>query len=205
MRVGKSVRKAIDEMQSGDTEAAMLHACNAVDGTARKAYPTLLSKERFIRLLRENYSILGPMGAPGLDLASVRFPVSAPGFRTADGLADIAEIIYAIHRCAHGHGDELPQGFELMSDANGPPRRTQMIFGDGRVHLSDRIVYGLLAVAVLSPLNIGEQIAQTYFLSYGGKEIMVIRDWWGRAADFPSIVSTDPVPKLQIKLPPTRV
>lgn len=176
----------------------MLHACNAVDGTAKKAYPSLPNKARFIRLLRENYGILGPMGAPGLDLASIRFPVSAPGFRTADGFADIAEIIYAIHRCAHGHGDELPQGFELMPDANGPPRRTQMIFGDGRVHLSDRIVYGLLAVAVLSPLNVTEQIPKNYFLSYGGKVTMVIHEWWGRAADFPYVVSTDPVPILQI-------
>jgi hypothetical protein len=38
MDVGNSVRKSIDDWKSGDLDAAMLHACNAVDGTARKAY-----------------------------------------------------------------------------------------------------------------------------------------------------------------------
>jgi hypothetical protein len=191
-------------MQSGDAEAAMLHACNAVDGTARKAYPALLNKERFTRLLRENYGILGPMGAPETDLASTHFPVTARVLRTPDGSADIAEKICANHRCVHGHGDELPQGFELMSDAIGPPRRTQMILSDGRVHLSDRIVYGLVAVAVLSSLNATEQIPNNYFLSYGGNVTMVIHEWWGRAADFPSVVSTDPVPILRINFPSTK-
>jgi hypothetical protein len=36
MNVGESVRKAIDDWEHGELEAAMLHACNAVDGTAKK-------------------------------------------------------------------------------------------------------------------------------------------------------------------------
>ena len=34
--VGNSVRKSIDDFEHGETDAAMLHACNAVDGTAAK-------------------------------------------------------------------------------------------------------------------------------------------------------------------------
>jgi hypothetical protein len=75
MKVGDSVRKAIDDWEDGESEAAMLHACNAVDGTARKVYPQLGNKERFTRLLRDHYSVLGPMGAPGIDLEDTRFPV----------------------------------------------------------------------------------------------------------------------------------
>jgi hypothetical protein len=78
MNVGNSVRKAIDDWELRELEAAMLHACNTVDGTAKKLYPTLGSNKRFTRLLRENYGILGPMGMPGIDLAETRFPVSVP-------------------------------------------------------------------------------------------------------------------------------
>ncbi|PYK80880.1 MAG: hypothetical protein DME38_01920 [Verrucomicrobia bacterium] len=68
MNVGNSVRKAIDDWERGETDAAMSHACNAVDGTAKKVYPSLGSNARFTRLLRDNYAILGPLGMPGINL-----------------------------------------------------------------------------------------------------------------------------------------
>jgi hypothetical protein len=74
MKVGHSVRKTIDEWEQGDLEAAMLHACNAVDGTARKLYPTESSNARFTRFLRENYEVFGPMAAPGLDIGQFDGP-----------------------------------------------------------------------------------------------------------------------------------
>ena len=40
MNVGNSVRVAINDWEQGETEAAVLHACNAVDGTAAKTFPT---------------------------------------------------------------------------------------------------------------------------------------------------------------------
>jgi hypothetical protein len=41
MEVGRSVSKAIADRLAGDMDSAMLHACNAVDGTAKKIYPSL--------------------------------------------------------------------------------------------------------------------------------------------------------------------
>ena len=75
MNVGNSVRKAIDDWGQGEAESAMLHACNAVDGTAKKLHPQLGSNARFTGFLRNNYGILGPMAAPGMDLTETRFPV----------------------------------------------------------------------------------------------------------------------------------
>lgn len=115
MDVGNSVRKAIDDWSMGDLEPAMLHACNAIDGTAKKAYPNVGNNERFTRLLRDNYSILGPMGAPGIDLVEIRFPVTLKNPKAPGGKPDIADVIYGVHRCTHGHGDEIPDGFELSA------------------------------------------------------------------------------------------
>jgi hypothetical protein len=194
MNVGESVRHAIDDWQAGKLEAAMMHACNAVDGTAKKLYPHAGVGARFTRLLRENYDeILGPMGAPGIDLHGTRFAVKvkAPG-----GKIDIAEVIYGIHRCTHGHGDELPDGFDLLPDASDQPRRTGMLVSvdGGAVRLSDRIIFGLLAVAILCPANADQRVPDGYRLFYSNTEVLPINDWWGRAADFPQILATDPQP-----------
>jgi hypothetical protein len=153
MIVSQSVRHAIDDWEERKFESAMLHACNAVDGTADKLYPGRGNRERFTRTLRENYGILGPMGAPGIDLVQTRFPVTVKGPTAPDGKPDLADVLYGIHRCGHAHGDELPDGFELLQDAAGPTRVTRMLIERGKVRLSDRVIFGLLAVAVLSPVN----------------------------------------------------
>jgi hypothetical protein len=165
--VGNSIRKAIDDWQQGELDAAMLHACNAVDGTAAKSYPRLGSRRRFTRLLRENYLVLGPMGAPGINLDETRFPVKVKR-RTAEGdQPDFADVLYGVHRCCHGHGEALPGGFDLIHDASGPPRRTRMEVKDGSVRFSDRVIFGLLAVAVLAPVNSDQRVPDGYFLTFG--------------------------------------
>jgi len=199
MNVGNSVRKAIDDWEHGELESAMLHACNAVDGTAKKLYPTLRSNnERFTRALRENYGILGPMGAPGIDLVATRFPVTVKRPTALGGKPDIADVIYGVHRCTHGHGDELPDGFALIQDATGPKRLTRMEIERGKVRLSDRIIFGLLAVAVLSPSNKDQAVPDGYYLTFGESEKLVINKWWGRTIDFLPIAARDPTPQVKL-------
>jgi hypothetical protein len=160
MNVGDSVRKAIDDWEIGELDAAMLHACNAIDGTAAKTYPALGSNARFTRLLRDNYQIFGPMAAPGIDLVTTRWPVAVERPKASGGTPDIADVIYGIHRCSHGHGAELPNGFELLPDAAGPHRLTRFRVEKGKVQLSDRVIFGLLGVAVLCPANADQKVPE---------------------------------------------
>lgn len=198
MKIGDSVRKAIDDWAAREIEAAMLHACNAVDGTAKKVYSEPSNKRRFTRLLRENYAVLGPMGVPGINLVETRFPVTVTQPTAPGGKPDIADVIYGIHRCTHGHGDELPNGFALLQDAAGPARFTHLVVEKGKVRLSDRIIFGLLAVAVLSPANTTQRVPDGYYLSFGSSTKLFINEWWGRAGDFPEIAATDPVPQVKL-------
>jgi hypothetical protein len=85
MKISDSIRKSIDDWEANELEASMLHACNAVDGTASKFYDTQGSNARFTRLLRDYYYILGPMGMPGIDLVNVRWPVNVPNPKANDG------------------------------------------------------------------------------------------------------------------------
>jgi hypothetical protein len=181
----------------------MLHACNAVDGTAKKVFGnTLGGKQRFVRLLRENYYVLGPMGLPGINIYETRFPIIVQKPTASDGKPDLADLIYGIHRCCHDHGDELPDGFELLANASGPHGYTKMQFSRGKAQLSDRIIFGLLAVAVFCPVNVGQRVPDGYFLLYATSTdtaSMIINEWWGRAADFPSLLAKfPPMPNITI-------
>jgi hypothetical protein len=197
MRVGDSVRKAIDDWEQGELESAMLHACNAIDGTASKLYPALGSNARFTQLLRENYGILGPMSLPGIDLVATRWPVKVERPKAAGGTPDIADLIYGIHRCTHGHGAELPDGFELVRDAAGPARVTRLTCEKGKVRLSDRVIFGLLAVTVLSSANTDQRVPDGFYLSFAGTQFP-INEWWGRASDFALVLAQEPM--AQVKL-----
>ena len=150
--VGDSVRKAIDDWSLGDFEFAMLHACNAVDGTAAKAYQQVQgSNARFTNCLRDNYDVLGPMGMPGIDLVNTRWPIKVDRPKAKGSGPDLADVIYGIHRCTHGHGAELPDGFELIANAGGTPEYTRVAVQRGKIQLSDRIIFALVAVAVFAP------------------------------------------------------
>lgn len=200
MEVGRSVSKAIADRLAGDMDSAMLHACNAVDGTAKKIYPSLGVGQRFRKLLRENYSgVLEPM-VPGINLQNTVFPVSISGASGPGGHPDVADILYVIHRCHHGHGDALPAGYELIPDTSTDSARTTMeprIGPDGKwkVRLSDRFIYGMAGVALLSPANVGQvlddNVRLTWSSASGDIRIRMDNDWWGRADDFATIAAMD--------------
>jgi hypothetical protein len=205
MDVGNSVRIAIKLHGDGETEAAMWHACAAADGTAAKVYPALSGNNtRFTTLLRDNYFILEPMAAPGINLDETRFPVRVEHPKALGGQPDFADVIYGIHRCCHGHGEALPGGYELMPDAAGRHGRTRMHIqkeapGMGRVRFSDRVIFGLLAVTVLSSANVGQAVPDGHHLTFGRRPLRLeINDWWGHAADFPAVAATEPMPRVRL-------
>lgn len=204
MDVGNSVRKAIDDYLHEEVDAAMLHACNAVDGTAAKLHPLTGSNARFTSFLRDNYSIIEPMAAPGINLEDTRFPVKVPAPKAPGGQPDYADVIYGIHRCHHGHGEALPGGFELLREASGQPGYTSLTVektapGMGRVRFSDRTIFALLAAAVFSPANLDQKVPDGYHFTFGRGSIRFeINDWWGRAADFPDVAALEPMPRVTL-------
>lgn len=199
MKVSDSVRLAINDWEHGEQESAMLHACNSVDGTAKKVYPDLSNKLRFTQVLRNNYGVLGPMGAPGINVVETRFPIKVGKPTAPGGEPDLADVIYAIHRCTHGHGDELPCGYELIPDAAGPPGVTHVVISKGGgMQLSDRVIFGLLAVAVLSPVNKDQRVPDGYHLTFGRSARLMINEWWGRVGDFPAIAALEPMPLVKL-------
>jgi hypothetical protein len=196
--VGDSVRKSIDEWELGEFEFAMLHACNAVDGTAAKVYPQIRGNNaRFTRCLRDNYDVLGPMGMPGIDLVNTRWPVKVDRPKASGSGPDLADVIYGIHRCTHGHGAELPDGFGLNPNAAGPSEFTRIGVQRGKIQLSDRIIFALIAVAVFAPANVGQLVPDGYHLTFA-TSTLPINDWWGRIDDARALMATVKLPSVKM-------
>jgi hypothetical protein len=173
VKVSDHVRLSIDQWERGEFEACLLHACIAVDATARAAGH---SRDRggFLRVLREGVEILGAMALPGIDLTATRFTnlqiPKAPS-------PDLADVIYHSFRCALAHGDAIEAGHPFhRSVGTGVGRLT---LSRGVLGLPDYLPFGLLGVVVSHPANQGETIEGDYYLTISD-ERFVINAWWGR-------------------------
>lgn len=200
MRIEKHVMKALDELDAGDPEAAILQACVALDGAAARAYPTSESvRLRFTSLLRQHAQILELMGLPGLDVEGSRFG-RAPAIDWPQSVTqpDVADIIYHVHRCCHAHADEVPGAFELLEQQEGGGLRLGLV--DGTVQLPRSVVVGILAVAVLSPASAGlDPLPPGYRLWWHPPAApdtewlpMPVGEWWGRETDFLAVALQHP-------------
>lgn len=198
MNVGNSVQHSLDEWERGDWPAAMLHACNAVDGTSKKRYPDRGVGDRFKQVIRDELDILNLLGVPGINLELTRFPVPVAS-RLSDRRPDIADIIYGIHRCCHSHGEDLPSGFELTApQGNSQNPSVSIVSIEKRtIALPASTIIGLLGVAVFAPENGDQSIPVNYYLTVQNR-IFVIADWWGWGDHFRAIAATLKLIKIEM-------
>lgn len=152
--IGDHVAATIDSFERSELDFAVLHACLAVDATARRVDPGEPSnRKRFVRFLRDFYWVLEPTAMPGFDLEQSRFS-NVPLKNLAN--PDWAEVVYEIHRCSHAHGDHVPDGFRLVPGV-GLSMKSGRI-GDGVLEMPDNLPFGLLFAVVLCPGNFGERV-----------------------------------------------
>lgn len=179
MKLSEQVLCAIDDAEVGKFDSALLHACIVIDTTSKRLYPEQGKVGvRYVNCLRKYYWLLEPMIGAGLNLVDTRFSniqltkITSP---------DFAQIIYEVFRCSHAHGDEVPLSFSVTISKGAFYSSWQL--GKGELHMPDRVVWALLAVAVLAKVNRGERSTGSYYLSLGTEQFQVC-DWWGREDDF---------------------
>ncbi|BBX64033.1 hypothetical protein MSAS_32070 [Mycobacterium saskatchewanense] len=190
MEVGDSVRRSLDHWERRQWDAALAHACNAVDATAKKRYPQSGVASRFKLTIREAMDIFRMMAAPGIDFEQSRFPVAVKS-DLPDGRPDVADVLFGVHRRGHGHDDDLPNGFELTP--HGPRPQSAHLWRSGKIQLPASVVIGLLAIAVFAPENKGETIPDGYQLSWYQYPFPICL-WWGWQDHFREIIGTAHIP-----------
>jgi hypothetical protein len=179
MKLSEYVLYAIDDAGAKKFNAALLHACIAIDATSKRLYPSERRVgRRYIGCLRAYYWIIEPMIGAGINLVETRFT----NIRLRNtATPDLAEIIYEIFRCSHAHGDEVPSNFSVLPSQGGFGSTWGL--GYGELHMPDRVVWALLAVSVFSKVNKGEKTTGSYYLSLGDEQFL-ISEWWGREDEF---------------------
>ena len=110
MRIAENVRLAIDAMEAEprEIELAMMLACAAVDGTARRRYPKSGNRARFVQTVRDFYWLIEPLALRGVNLDETRW--TNLSMNSVNAPPDLAEVLFSIHRCNHMHGDQVPFG-----------------------------------------------------------------------------------------------
>ncbi len=195
MKTSDHIRCSIDDFESGDKfESSLLHACNAIDGTARKLFinEKKSNKERFIDCLKKYYWLIEPMALSCIDLDRTKWTMvklknnNSPSF---------AEIIYEVFRCNQAHGEEHPKNYSLLKCVG--TGATQIGIADGEINFPDNLVFALLSVAILSKVNVDQKIQDGYYFSLGEEKFMM-NDWWGREDDFRIIAAKYSKPKIEI-------
>jgi hypothetical protein len=200
VKLRKHVLYAIDDAGAGRFDSALMNACIAIDPTSKKLYPGVERVgKRYVRCLRDYYWLLEPMMGAGMNLVDTRFEnVPLPN----NPSPDFAELIYRIFRCHDAHGDEIPLTYSVTkSEGNF---LSHWAFSDGELHMPDRVVFALLAVAVFSRVNADVQSSADHWLALGDDRFP-IRDWWGREDEFRQIADYYNQTRVKIeglKLPP---
>lgn len=179
MKLTQHVLYALEDADAGKLDSALMNACVAIDPTAKLLYPKVkLVSERYVRCLREYYWLLEPMVGAGLNLVDTRFEnVPIPG----NPAPDFADIIYKIFRCTNAHGDEIPRAYHVTKSHGG--FRSLWALTKDELHMPDRVVFALLAIAVFSRANAGLKTVGEHWLALGDERFKV-KDWWGREDDF---------------------
>ncbi len=149
MKVSEQVLCAIDDAEAGKFNAALLHACISIDSTSKRLYPSEKRVGvRYVNCLRKYCWLLEPMIGAGLNLVDTRFSNIKWGKIASP---DFAEIIYEVFRCSHAHGDEVPPSFSVTISKG--PFLSHWTLTEGELHMPDRVVWALLAVAVFAEVN----------------------------------------------------
>ena len=177
MKVETHVFDAIELANRNRLDSALLHACIAIDRTAKKLYPEIERVgERYRACLREYYWVLEPMIGVGLNLAGTHF--ANVGTRKMPNL-DFADVVYTVFRCNTAHGDEIPFEYAVTKSEAGAHN---WLLADRKLHMPDLVVFALLGVAVFSRANADVRSEGEYSLTLGS-DLFLIREWWGREGD----------------------
>lgn len=197
MTLQEHVLKAIKDYKQGETDSALMHACIAIDATARNLYRgTKIGKKEYKDCIQNYIWIIEPMMGNGINLEETIWSnVEVDnGYGKIINNPDLADIIYHIFRCSHTHGKEVSKNYELLPMVDG---KLAWQVGGGIIRMPILIIHALLAVSVFSKVNNGIKTSGNYYLPLG-KEEFIIKDWWGKEDDFRSFLSK--------KIPnPTRV
>lgn len=191
MKIADHIRHSLEACDSRDLDKAMLFACLAVDGTAKKMYPQINKVgERFRKFIVEHLDIMELMHG-GLNLQETVFP-----FKDRKGNVGVKfeDIVYEKFRCSLAHGNELPDGYGVTVKVQDGIQQFMIDIENQSMTLPESAIYALGLPCVLAPVNADQRIGSNSYHYRDPINHYVVDRWWGnvecarRIMDFESQV-----------------
>jgi hypothetical protein len=177
MKIADHVKYSLDACDSKELDKAMLFACLAVDGTAKKMYPDIQKVgERIRKFIVEHLDIIELMFG-GLNLKETVFP-----FKDNKGNIGVRfeDIVYEKFRCSLAHGDQLPDGYDItVKVADGIQQFVIDISGQSMT-LPESAIYALGLPCILAPVNADQKIGSNLYHYHDPINYYVVDRWWGK-------------------------
>ncbi|GGI53298.1 hypothetical protein [Oxalicibacterium solurbis] len=177
MKIADHIKHSLDACDSKDLDKAMLFACLAVDGTAKKMYPEIEKVgERFRKFIVEHLDIIELMHG-GLNLQETVFP-----FKNNKGKIGIKfeDIVYEKFRCNLAHGDELPDGYGVTVKVADGIQQFMIDIEHQSMTLPESAIYALGLPCVLAPVNVDQRIGNNQYHYRDPINHYPIDRWWGK-------------------------
>ncbi len=178
MKIADHIRHSLDACDNRDLDKAMLFACLAVDGTAKKMYPQIERVgKRFRKFIVEHLDIIELMHG-GLNLQETLFP-----FKDNKGNVGVKfeDIIYEQFRCNLAHGNELPDGYGVTVKVAEGIQQFMIDIEHQSMTLPESAIYALGLPCVLTPVNADQKIGNNSYHYRDPINHYVVDRWWGKA------------------------
>jgi hypothetical protein len=195
MKISDHIKHSLDALDKQDMNQAMLYACLAIDGTAKKTYTNIGQVgPRFRKFINDNVDIAELMFG-GINLAETEFP-----FKDAKGNIGItfADIVYEKFRCSLAHGDELPDGFAVTIQIADGHQQFSIDIQNQSMTLPQSAITGLGLICVLAPVNADQKIGNSAYRYWDRVNTYVVDDWWGRVDDARAIMDFKTPPRVKM-------
>ncbi len=176
MKIADHIKASLDACDSKELDKAMLFACLAVDGTAKKMYPHLKVGERFTKFIVDHLDIVELMYG-GINLKETVFP-----FKDAKGTIGVKfeDIVYEKFRCSLAHGDELPDGYDITVKVAEGIQQFMIDIEGQSMTLPESAIYALGLPCVLAPPNADQKIGSNAYHYRDPLNRYVVDRWWGQ-------------------------
>ncbi|MDX2252011.1 MAG: hypothetical protein NW202_06980 [Nitrospira sp.] len=177
MKIADHIKHSLDACDGRDLDRAMLFACLAVDGTAKKAYPAIDKVgERFRKFIVDNIDIIEVMFG-GINLAETFFPFK--GNKGNVGMK-FEDVVYEKFRCNFAHGNELPDGYAVTVKVAEGQHQFHVNIKDQTMTLPESAIFALGFACVLAPVNKEQKIGRGLYFYRDLVNQFIVDRWWGQ-------------------------
>jgi hypothetical protein len=177
MKIADHIKHSLDACDSRELDKAMLFACLAVDGTAKKMYPQNEKVgERFRKFIVEHLDIIELMFG-GLNFQETVFP-----FKDNKGNIGVKfeDIVYEKYRCNLAHGNELPVGYGITVKVSGGIQQFMIDIENQSMTFPESAIYALGLPCVLALSNSDQKIGSNFYHYRDPINHYVVDRWWGK-------------------------